>query len=77
MSENKKKIYDKKSKYIFIRKMKLPKFKLVEEEADFGAKFDSAQILDAREEIFAWASQSQLKVWLKDPGYIFWLGKTR
>jgi hypothetical protein len=77
MSEKKKKIYDKNVKYIFIRKMKLPKFKPAKEEADFWAKFDSAQILDAGEEIFAWASQSQLKVWLKDPGYIFWLGKTR
>jgi hypothetical protein len=55
--------------------MKLPKFKRVEGEADFGAKFDSAQILDAGEEIFALASQ--LKGRLKDPGYIFWLGKAR
>ena len=41
--------------------MKLPKFKPVEEEADFWAKFDSAQIPDEGEEIFAGASQSQLK----------------
>ena len=77
MSENEKKIYAEKVKYIFIRKMKLPKFKPVEEEADFWAKFDSAQIPDVGEEIFAGASQSQLKVWRKDPDYIFWLGTKR
>ena len=51
--------------------MKLPKFKPAKEEVDFWAKFDSAQIQDAGEEIFALASQSQLKGLLKDPDYIF------
>ena len=40
--------------------MKLPKFKPVEEEADYWAKFDTAQILDTGEEIFAWASQLEV-----------------
>jgi hypothetical protein len=57
--------------------MKLPNFKQVEEEAVFGAKFDSAQIPDVGEEIFAGAPQSLLKERLKDPDHIFWLGATR
>ena len=37
----------------------------------------AVELLNKGEEIFAWAPQSQLKGLLKDPDYIFWLGKTR
>jgi hypothetical protein len=77
MSKNKKKIHIYKEADNILRKMKLPKFKRAKEEVDFLNSFDSAQILDAREEIFAGAPQSLLKGRRKDPDYIFWLGATR